>query len=112
MLLSKALQEHQHQLVLPGLPKVVVSTAKGKGENVVKSSYMPKRFDYVDPQGRLKPDQGIFDSGCSYLTDYQEIDGGFVAFGGNAKGGKITGKGKIRIRKLDFEDVYFVKELK
>nr|GEW77687.1 hypothetical protein [Tanacetum cinerariifolium] len=25
----------------------------------------------------------------SYLTDYQEIDGGFVAFGGNAKGGKI-----------------------
>nr|GEX20193.1 putative ribonuclease H-like domain-containing protein [Tanacetum cinerariifolium] len=48
----------------------------------------------------------------SYLTDYQEIDGGFVAFGGNAKGGKITSKGKIRTGKLDFEDVYFVKELK
>nr|GEU32985.1 ribonuclease H-like domain-containing protein [Tanacetum cinerariifolium] len=39
-------------------------------------------------------DQGIFDSGCSrhmtrnksYVTDYQEINGGFVAFGGNAKG--------------------------
>nr|GEV10896.1 ribonuclease H-like domain-containing protein [Tanacetum cinerariifolium] len=39
------------------------------------------------------PDQGIFNSGCSrhmtenksYLTDYQEIDGGFVAFGENAK---------------------------
>nr|GEU34991.1 hypothetical protein [Tanacetum cinerariifolium] len=29
----------------------------------------------------------------SYFTDYQEIDGGFVAFGGNANGGKITGKG-------------------
>nr|GEU54537.1 ribonuclease H-like domain-containing protein [Tanacetum cinerariifolium] len=28
------------------------------------------------------------------------------------KGGKITGKGKINIGKLDFEDVYFVKELK
>ncbi|GJV39771.1 reverse transcriptase domain-containing protein [Tanacetum coccineum] len=28
------------------------------------------------------------------------------------KGGKITGKGKIRTRKLDFEDVDFVKELK
>ncbi|GJU21322.1 hypothetical protein Tco_1154664 [Tanacetum coccineum] len=28
------------------------------------------------------------------------------------KGGKITGKGKIRTGKLDFEDVYFVKELK
>ncbi|GJR34899.1 putative ribonuclease H-like domain-containing protein [Tanacetum coccineum] len=43
---------------------------------------------------------------------YEEIDGGFVAFGGNSKGGKITRKGKIRTGKLDFEDVYFVKELK
>ncbi|GJZ43436.1 hypothetical protein Tco_0590691 [Tanacetum coccineum] len=62
----------------------------------------------------------VIDSGCSrhmtgnksYLTDYEEIDGGFVAFGGNSKGGKITRKGKIRTGKLDFEDVYFVKELK
>nr|GEZ87417.1 ribonuclease H-like domain-containing protein [Tanacetum cinerariifolium] len=28
----------------------------------------------------------------SYLTNYEEIDEGFVAFGGNSKGGKITGK--------------------
>ncbi|GJW79361.1 ribonuclease H-like domain-containing protein [Tanacetum coccineum] len=26
----------------------------------------------------------------SYLTDYEEINGGYVAFGGNPKGGKIT----------------------
>nr|GEZ63823.1 hypothetical protein [Tanacetum cinerariifolium] len=26
----------------------------------------------------------------SYLIDYREIDGGYVAFGGNPKGGKIT----------------------
>ncbi|GJU37936.1 putative ribonuclease H-like domain-containing protein [Tanacetum coccineum] len=72
-----------------------------------------------NPQYALQ-DQGIFDSGCSrhmtgnksYLTDYQDIDGGFVAFAGSPKGGKITGKGKIRTGKLDFEDVYFVKELK
>ncbi|GJZ98096.1 hypothetical protein Tco_0670549 [Tanacetum coccineum] len=101
-------------------PKAVVSTTEGKRENVVKSSacwiwrpigkvidhiskdsglYMLKRFDYVDPQGRLK-------------SVMAWIDGGFVAFGGTPKGGKITGKGKIRTRKLDFEDVYFVKELK
>ncbi|GJW42609.1 ribonuclease H-like domain-containing protein [Tanacetum coccineum] len=120
--------------------KVVVSAIEGKRENVVKSSacwiwrptgkvidhiskdsgsYMPKRFDYGNPQYALQ-DQGIFDSGCSrhmtgnksYLTDYQDIDGGFVAFAGSPKGGKITGKGKIRTGKLDFEDVYFVKELK
>nr|GEY65799.1 ribonuclease H-like domain-containing protein [Tanacetum cinerariifolium] len=48
----------------------------------------------------------------SYLTDYKEIDGGFVAFGGNSKRGKINGKGKIRTGKLDFEDMYFAKELK
>ncbi|GJW15869.1 ribonuclease H-like domain, reverse transcriptase, RNA-dependent DNA polymerase [Tanacetum coccineum] len=48
----------------------------------------------------------------SFLTDYQEVDGGFVAFARSPKGGKITGKGKIRTEKLDFEDVYFVKELK
>ncbi|GJS25966.1 putative ribonuclease H-like domain-containing protein [Tanacetum coccineum] len=47
----------------------------------------------------------------SYLTDYEEIDGRFISFGGNSKGGKITRNGKIRTGKLDFEDVYFVKEL-
>ncbi|GJR81385.1 ribonuclease H-like domain-containing protein [Tanacetum coccineum] len=65
-------------------------------------------------------DKGVIDSGCSrhmtgnksYLTNYEEINGGFVAFGGNFKGGKITGKDKIKTGKLDFEDVYFVKELK
>ncbi|GKA89860.1 ribonuclease H-like domain-containing protein [Tanacetum coccineum] len=65
-------------------------------------------------------EKGVIDSGCSrhmtgnksYLSDYEEIDGGFVAFGGYPKGGKITSKGKISTCKLDFEDVYFVKELK
>ncbi|GKA83705.1 putative ribonuclease H-like domain-containing protein [Tanacetum coccineum] len=37
-------------------------------------------------------------------SNYQDIDGGFVAFGGSPKGGKITGKGKIRTGKLDFEN--------
>nr|GEZ62776.1 putative ribonuclease H-like domain-containing protein [Tanacetum cinerariifolium] len=72
-----------------------------------------------NPQQDLN-DKGVIDSGCSrhitgnksYLTDYEEIDGGFVTFGGNFKGGKITMKGKIRAGKLDFKDVYFVKELK
>ncbi|GJY32541.1 putative ribonuclease H-like domain-containing protein [Tanacetum coccineum] len=62
----------------------------------------------------------MFDSGCSrhmtvnttLLTDYQDIDGGFVAFGGNTRGGKVTGIGKIRTNKIDFGDVFFVKELK
>nr|GFC96121.1 ribonuclease H-like domain-containing protein [Tanacetum cinerariifolium] len=72
-----------------------------------------------NPQQALK-DKGVIDSGCSrhmtgnisYLSDFEELNGGYVAFGGNPKGGKITGKGKIKTGKLDFDDVYYVKELK
>nr|GEV03883.1 retrovirus-related Pol polyprotein from transposon TNT 1-94 [Tanacetum cinerariifolium] len=64
-------------------------------------------------------DKGVIDSGCSrhmkrnmsYLSDFKELNGGYVAFGGNTKGSKISGKGKIRTGKSDFDDVYFVKEL-
>nr|GEU79487.1 hypothetical protein [Tanacetum cinerariifolium] len=48
----------------------------------------------------------------SYFKAHSPVrSGGFVACGGNAKGGKITRNGKIRTGKLDFEDVYFVKLL-
>ncbi|GKB89325.1 hypothetical protein Tco_0961597, partial [Tanacetum coccineum] len=45
----------------------------------------------------------------AYLDEYQDFNGGPVAFG--CSKGYITGKGKIKTGKLDFEDVYFVKEL-
>nr|GFA99469.1 ribonuclease H-like domain-containing protein [Tanacetum cinerariifolium] len=72
-----------------------------------------------NPQQALK-DKKVIDSGCSrhmtgnmsYLSNFKELNGGYVAFIGNPKGGKITGKGKIKTGKLDFNDVYFVKELK
>ncbi|GJW01357.1 putative ribonuclease H-like domain-containing protein [Tanacetum coccineum] len=110
--------------------KVVLSAVKGKRGNAVKAStcwvWRPKqkvldhvyrnngasmsfkRFDYIDAQGRSKH----MTRNKSYLTVYEEINRGFVAFGGNSKGGKIIGKGKIRTGKLDFKNVYFVKELK
>nr|GEW46689.1 ribonuclease H-like domain-containing protein [Tanacetum cinerariifolium] len=90
----------------------------------LKASNSPPRVTAVtalvgNPQHALK-DKGVIDSGCSrhmignmfYLSDFEELNGEYVAFGGNPKGGKISGKGKIRTRKLDFDDVYFVKELK
>nr|GEV46360.1 hypothetical protein [Tanacetum cinerariifolium] len=46
----------------------------------------------------------------AHLVNYQEFKGGFVAFGGS--NGRINGKGKIKAGKLDFKDVYYVKELK
>ncbi|GKE84019.1 hypothetical protein Tco_1557761 [Tanacetum coccineum] len=92
-------------------PKAVLSAVKGNKGNTSTASAWQSIEDLMD--------KGVIDSGCSryitgnksYLTVYKEIDGGFVAFGGNSKGGKITGKGKIRTSKLDFKDVYFVKEL-
>nr|GFB17556.1 ribonuclease H-like domain-containing protein [Tanacetum cinerariifolium] len=80
----------------------------------------PRPYDKpVNPQQALK-DKGVIDSGCSrhmtrnisYLYDFKAINRGYVTFGRNPKGGKITSKGKIKTRKLDFDDVYFVKELK
>ncbi|GJR90347.1 hypothetical protein Tco_0214358 [Tanacetum coccineum] len=65
-------------------------------------------------------DKGFVDSGCSrhmtgniaYLSYFKEFDGGYVAFGGGAYGGRITGKGTLKTNNLDFEDAYFVNELK
>nr|GEZ05743.1 hypothetical protein [Tanacetum cinerariifolium] len=38
---------------------------------------------------------GTLTGNMSYLSEYEEINGGYVAFGGDLKGCKITGKGKI-----------------
>ncbi|GJR49131.1 putative ribonuclease H-like domain-containing protein [Tanacetum coccineum] len=103
-----------------------VNTARGKTvsaiggirETAVKASAdcsWRSKIPYKNKKA-LK-NKGIVDSGCSrhmtgnkaYLVDYQDYNGGPVAFGGSK--GYITGKGKIRTGKLDFEDVCFVKEL-
>ncbi|GKC14643.1 uncharacterized mitochondrial protein-like protein [Tanacetum coccineum] len=76
-----------------------------------------KVYTAKDNPHRNLQNKGIIDSGCSrhmtgnkaYLADFQDINGGPVAFGGSK--GYITGKGKIKTGKLDFEDVSFVKEL-
>nr|GEW11484.1 hypothetical protein [Tanacetum cinerariifolium] len=92
-----------------------VTTAKAPKVNDVKRV----QGNWGNPQHALK-DKGVIDSRCSrhmtgnmsYLSDFEEINGGYLAFGRNPKGGKITSKGKIRTCKLYFDDVYFVKELK
>nr|GEY06600.1 hypothetical protein [Tanacetum cinerariifolium] len=64
-----------------------------------KASNFPPRVTAVqapvgNPQHALK-DKGVIDSGCSshmtgnmpYLSDFKELNGGYIAFGGNPKGG-------------------------
>ncbi|GKE48072.1 hypothetical protein Tco_1479330 [Tanacetum coccineum] len=102
-------------------PKAV---RKNKGSNfkmINKAFYVCGSFDHL--QGNLHQDlqeKGVIDNGCSrhmtgnmsYLTYFKEIDGRYVAFGGNPKGRKITGRGIIKTGNLDFRNVYFVRELK
>ncbi|GJS51126.1 retrovirus-related pol polyprotein from transposon TNT 1-94 [Tanacetum coccineum] len=86
--------------------QTAVSAVKGNGVTAVKASagcvwrpemtdlnnvskdnsgsWVLKRVNYIDPQGRLKHMKGNKD----FLTDYQDIDGGFVAFGGGTRGVK------------------------
>ncbi|GJV55029.1 hypothetical protein Tco_1456034, partial [Tanacetum coccineum] len=64
-------------------PKAVLSVVNRNKRNAVKASAC-----WGNPQQDLKY-KGVIDSGCSrhmtgnrsYLTDYKEIDGGFVALG-------------------------------
>nr|GFB60187.1 putative ribonuclease H-like domain-containing protein [Tanacetum cinerariifolium] len=86
-------------------------------------AWVPKRNCFLlshvqdDPHRALK-DKGIFDSRYSrhmtrnkaHLADYQEFKGSSATFGGSNE--RITSKGKIKAGRLDFEDVYYVEELK
>ncbi|GJV58979.1 hypothetical protein Tco_1465079 [Tanacetum coccineum] len=116
--------------------RAVLNTSKGKLDTYLKKSrwvWRPKG-NYLDHVSKgsgsfmlkkgnpeiLLHDHAVVDSGCfshmtgnkAYLSDYEDFNGGFVAFGSDPKGGKITGKGKIKTANLDFDDVYFVDELK
>nr|GEV15309.1 putative ribonuclease H-like domain-containing protein [Tanacetum cinerariifolium] len=81
-----------------------------KGPNNNNVSVMFKKYTYIDTQGRLNGCSRHMTGNISYLSDYEPFDGGYVSFG---QGGcKITGKGTIKTGKLEFENVYFVKDLK
>ncbi|GJV25793.1 putative ribonuclease H-like domain-containing protein [Tanacetum coccineum] len=93
----------------------VINTARQNRTSV--NAARANGFNAGKPQ---HDDKGFVDSGCSrhmtgniaYLSDFKQFDGGYVAFGGGAYGGKISSKGTLKTANLDFEDVYFVNELK
>ncbi|GJZ96559.1 ribonuclease H-like domain-containing protein [Tanacetum coccineum] len=71
-----------------------------------------------NPQQKEYKEKGVIDSGCSrhitgnkcYLTEYKDYDSGFISFG--YVKGRISRKVKIKTGTLDFDNVYFCKELK
>ncbi|GKD40843.1 hypothetical protein Tco_1261050, partial [Tanacetum coccineum] len=80
-------------------PKAVLNAVKGNQFNVVKALAC-----WGNPQQDLQ-EKGVIDSGCSrhmtrnmsYLTDFEEIDEGYIAFGGNPKGGIFSGRDTIKL---------------
>nr|GEV65813.1 hypothetical protein [Tanacetum cinerariifolium] len=104
--------------------KVVCSTIETKP--IKKNNFSPPVIeDWIfddesegNPQQNEYKENGDIDSGCSrhmtrnkcYLTEYEDYDGGFVTFRDGK--GRIYRKGKIKTGTLDFDYVYFCKELK
>ncbi|GJR21401.1 putative ribonuclease H-like domain-containing protein [Tanacetum coccineum] len=104
--------------------QTVLPQTKGEKGSVVThptQTWRPKGayLDSGNPEEDLK-DYAIIDSGCSgsmtgdkdKLSDFKEFKGGYVAFGNDSKGGRISGKGTIKTSCIDFEKVSYVEELK
>ncbi|GJV01020.1 hypothetical protein Tco_1330290 [Tanacetum coccineum] len=93
--------------------RAVVSENKEKGVNAVKASGC-----WGNPHQKEYKEKGVINNGCSrnmtgnkcYLTEYEDYDGGFVSFGDGKI--RISRKGKIKTGTLDFDNVYFCKEVK
>nr|GEW78877.1 hypothetical protein [Tanacetum cinerariifolium] len=116
-------KKHQRVLITPmRINRPNMNAAQPKRTSFYKPahSYVKRPFQRRSAgksQNNIN-DKGYWDSGCSwhmtgnlsYLSDYEPFDGGYVSFG---QGGcKITRKGTIKTGKLEFENVYFVKDLK
>ncbi|GJY31489.1 putative ribonuclease H-like domain-containing protein [Tanacetum coccineum] len=113
-------------------PRTIVNSARpmtnifNKAHSTVRRPINNKtttKNSNFNQKGNLQQDlqeKGVIDNGysrhmtwnMSYLTNFEEIKGGYVAFGGNPKGRKITDRGTIKNGNLDFENVYFARELK
>nr|GEV37679.1 hypothetical protein [Tanacetum cinerariifolium] len=84
---------------VPNVFHVEPSTTKPNKDMCLQKT-LSLLFDvHGNPHQALK-DKGVIDSGCSrhmtgnisYLSEFEEINGGYFAFSGNQKGGKIIGK--------------------
>nr|GEU42546.1 putative ribonuclease H-like domain-containing protein [Tanacetum cinerariifolium] len=107
------------------VPRIMVTRPRLAHPTVTKSKSPIKRHLTRSPSPKTSNspprvtaaqdpvDNGVINSGCSrymtgnmsYLSDFDELNGGYVAFGGNPKGGKITGKGKIMTEHCSFWDL-------
>nr|GEZ39130.1 hypothetical protein [Tanacetum cinerariifolium] len=89
------------------VPKIKVTRPRHAHPIVTKSQSPIRRYISRSPSPKTSnspprvttvqaPVVSAAHGNMSYLSDFKELNGGYVAFGGNTKGGKIFGKGKIK----------------
>nr|GEV84091.1 hypothetical protein [Tanacetum cinerariifolium] len=81
----------------PRLAHPIVTKSKSPNRRYITRSLSPKTSNSPlrVTAAQAPMDKGVIDSGCSrhitwnmsYLSDFEELSGGYVAFGGNPKGG-------------------------
>nr|GEV34907.1 retrovirus-related Pol polyprotein from transposon TNT 1-94 [Tanacetum cinerariifolium] len=89
----------------PRQAKIVVTKPNSPPRRHINRSPSPKAINFPPKvtavtAPMVNAAKGVIDSGCSrhmkgnmsYLSNFEELNGGYVAFGDNPKGGKISGK--------------------
>nr|GEZ46934.1 hypothetical protein [Tanacetum cinerariifolium] len=71
----------------PRLDKPVVTKPNSPPSPSLKASNFPLKVTAIKA-----PMVNAAQGNMSYLSDFEELNGGYVTFGGNPKGGKISGK--------------------
>nr|GFB28567.1 ribonuclease H-like domain-containing protein [Tanacetum cinerariifolium] len=114
--IPKPVSAGQQNLVSAGLPNLVSAEQQNTVSAGQPNPVVNQTQFLLDNSLRLDKakDRGIVDSGCSQsmsgnkdnLEDFEDFDGGEVVFGGST--GKISGKGTIKIKNLNFENTHRV----
>nr|GFA40649.1 putative ribonuclease H-like domain-containing protein [Tanacetum cinerariifolium] len=99
----------EKKTVVPTIAKVKVVRPKQQ-EKLVRKIVRPKAVNTAIPKAvnTARPSPAVVNA----VRGNKEFNRGYVTFGGGENGGRINGKGTIKTDNIDFEDVYFVKELK
>nr|GEX06717.1 putative ribonuclease H-like domain-containing protein [Tanacetum cinerariifolium] len=96
-------RQDKHVVTKPNSPpRRHINRSPSPKANILPPKVTAIKASMGNPRHALK-DKGVIDSGCSwhttgnmsYLSDFEELNGRYFAFGGNPKGGKIFGKGKF-----------------
>nr|GEX42289.1 hypothetical protein [Tanacetum cinerariifolium] len=76
--------------VTTAVPKTNVTRPRHAKTIVTKSHSPPRRHINRSPSPKAR--------NISYMSNFEELNGGYVAFGGNPKGGKISSKGEDNVQ--------------